>query len=190
MIQINEFGLALILFILSTAAFTIQIFTSEIFPKNKIIRLAVKVFVLVLAITLNCFFGLVAYRTKGVKAWSNLSRAAQTVVRIVSQERIPSFDKNFPFGWKVVVQTNVVIQPASIVFRCDGEVGKGEVEFAGDAGSMFTKIRSGVLLERRDMFLASFESPAFTPERAMVVMLLSKTPIRVVEFFQAPFSFP
>ena len=111
-------------------------------------------------------------------------------VSIVSQERIPSFDKDFPFGWKVVVQTNVVIQPVSIIFRCDGEIGKGEVEFAGDAGSMFFKVRSGVILDQRDMFLASFESPAFTPEKAMLVMLVSKTPIKVVEFFQTPFRFP
>ncbi len=119
-----------------------------------------------------------------------LEPAVVAKVSIVSQERIPSYDKNFPFGLKVVVQTNVVIQPVSIVFRCDGEIGKGEVEFAGDAGSIFTKIRSGVLLESQDRFLASFENPAFAPEKAMLVMLFSKTPIKVIEFFQTPFQFP
>ena len=88
------------------------------------------------------------------------------------------------------MQTTVAVQPVSIVFKCDGDVGKGSVWFAGDAGEIFTKTRSGILLQHHDMFLASFESPAFVPEKAMLLNLFSASPITVTEFETIPFTFP
>ena len=111
-------------------------------------------------------------------------------VQIITQERVPSNNQNFPFGLRVIVQTNVAIQPVSIVFRCDGEIGQGDVRFAGDTGAIFIKSRSRILPQRPDTFLVSFEFPAFTPEKAMLVTLFSKTAIRVIEFSQVPFTFP
>jgi hypothetical protein len=111
-------------------------------------------------------------------------------IRIVSQDWVPSTDPAFPYQLKVVVQTNVVIQPVSMVFECSEVVERGAVAFSGDEFEMFVKTRSGVLVDNKKIYLASFESPAFVPEKPMVVTLWSKGPIKVGRFGLVPFRFP
>jgi hypothetical protein len=84
----------------------------------------------------------------------------------------------------------VVIQPVSIVFECSEVIEHGAVAFSGDEVEMFIKTRSGVLVNNNKMYLASFESPPFVPEKPMIVTLWSKGPIKVGRFGQVPFRFP
>jgi hypothetical protein len=112
-------------------------------------------------------------------------------IRVVSQESVPSDNPELPYGLKVVVQTNVAIQPVSIVFEFTGAVGKGSVSFGGEEFIMFIKERSGPLIQYPNMFLASFESPSFGPEKAMVITVDSKERIQATGRFQkVPFRFP
>lgn len=111
-------------------------------------------------------------------------------VRIVSQDYLPSEDASTPYKLRVVVQTNVRIEPVSFVFRCSEIIEKGQVSFSGDGGLVSFKDRTGVLLAHKEAFLVSFESPAFTPEKPMLLDLYSKGPIKVLEFGQIPFTFP
>lgn len=111
-------------------------------------------------------------------------------MRIVSQDWIPSTNPQFRYELKVVVQTNVPIHPVSIAFVCDNEISEGSVAFAGDQGEMFVKVRSGVLVANKKVYLASFEEPTFTPEKNMVVLLFSTEPIKVTSFQPVPFRFP
>ena len=110
-------------------------------------------------------------------------------IRIVSQNYVSSDDQSAPYKLRVVLQTNVVIQPVSFVFECSEDIEKGNVFFSGDSAVMFVKTRSGVILEHKNAFLASFESPAFTPEKPMILTLYSQKPIKVVRFGQIPFTF-
>ena len=110
--------------------------------------------------------------------------------RIVSQEWVPSTNPKYKYELRVLVQTNVVIQPVSIVFECNALVEDGSVWFAGDAAEAFSKVRSGVILSNRKDYLASFEQPAFTPEKNMIVTLFSNEPIKVISFGEIPFRWP
>jgi hypothetical protein len=100
MIQINEFGVALALFVLSTVAFAIQIFTSNLFPNNSIARNGLRLAALCFVITLNSFMGLVTYRIKGNKPWSNVivtevpQTAAEKQIALPKQAPEKSKDAN------------------------------------------------------------------------------------------------
>ena len=132
-------------------------------------------------------------RMQTAKMQDNQSRATPPLpppiqdMRIVSQEWVPSTNPKFTYQLKVVVQTNVRIQPVSIVFICNNEIADGGVWFAGDQGVMFTMVRNGVLIANRKAYLASFDQPAFTPEKNMIVTLFSNEPIKVQSFQQVPF---
>jgi len=116
---------------------------------------------------------------------------AVETIKIVSQEQISSDNPKFPYALKVVVQTNVRIQPVSIVFEFTAPIGEGSVWFGGEEAIMFIKERSGPLVAYPNEFLASFESPAFVPEKAMIITVKSNEPIKASGRFQkVPFSFP
>lgn len=105
-------------------------------------------------------------------------------MKIVSQERYASTNTALPFALKVVVQTNIVVNPVSLLFTCNGEVGDMAFEFSGGDAMALMNDRSGVLNDKRT-FLISFESHPFTPEKPMLIYLHSKEAIRVTSFSQA-----
>lgn len=116
--------------------------------------------------------------------------ARSGIVSILAQEQIASIKPEFPYALRVVIRTDIRVQPVSLIFRCDGEISDGFVSFAGEEAIIFFKMKIGVFPNRSDLFLAMFESPALLPEKAMILTLFSKTSIRVVEMSATPFVFP
>ena len=82
----------------------------------------------------------------------------------------------------MVIQTNVLIEPVSLVFICNGEVGNGDITFGSDSGAVFTNSKIGVIPERPTAFVAVFQTPPFVPEKPMSVWLYSKSKISVVDW--------
>lgn len=112
-------------------------------------------------------------------------------LRVVSQESIVSDKPELPFAERVVVQTNVRIQPVSIVFEFTAPIGAGNVWFGGEQGVIFIKVRTGPLIHDPHFFIASFESPGFEPDKAMIITVYSKEPIQATgRWQQTPFIFP
>lgn len=128
-----------------------------------------------------------------VAVQSALEQAPPTIaqLRVVSQESVVSDRSEFPYAQKVVIQTNVRIQPVSIVFEFTAPVAEGKVWFGGEQGIVFIKVRSGPLLANPKLFIASFESPAFEPDKAMIITVYAKQPIQATgRWQQVPFTFP
>jgi hypothetical protein len=108
-------------------------------------------------------------------------------VRLVSQEQINSPLPQFPWALKVVLQTNVAIQPVSFLFECNGEIGQGEVSFGADEGLVSQWDRSGIVIGFPNRYLVSFASPGFYPDKPMILHLYSKSKISVVRWGQIPY---
>ena len=99
-------------------------------------------------------------------------------IRIASQKQISSDDPSFPFGLEVVIQTDVDIIPVKLAVLCDGPIGKGEGGFEG--GGAYTMVIQGLAQGNDHIFIAKWETPAWTPEKPIVVRLFSKSAIRAI----------
>lgn len=101
-----------------------------------------------------------------------------TGIRIASQKQVSSDDPNFPFGLEVVVQTDVDIIPVKLAILCDGPVGKGAAGF--EDGGAYTMVIQGLADGNDHIFIAKWETPAWTPQKPIVVRLFSKSAIRAI----------
>ena len=110
-----------------------------------------------------------------------LSPAPQVAhVRLASQEQVVSVQEGFPYGLRVVLQTDEKIQPFSIRLKCTGAI--GEV-IAGPQGGGPVRATQGFLEGRSDeWYVFTMEDPAFTPDKSMIITIFSKTSIRVESF--------
>ncbi len=99
-------------------------------------------------------------------------------IRIASQKQVASDNSNFPYALEVVVQTNVDISPVKLAILCDGPIGEGHAGLEG--GGAYTMIREGLAQGNGNIFIVQWETPTWTPQRSMVVRLLSKTAIHVM----------
>lgn len=101
-----------------------------------------------------------------------------TGIRIASQRQIPSDDQNLPFGLEVVVQTDVDIAPVKLAVLCDGPIGKGQAGFA--EGGAYTMMTQGLANGNDHIFITKWETPAWTPHRAIIVQLFSKSSLHAL----------
>lgn len=108
-------------------------------------------------------------------------------IRIASQRQVPSTDPNLPYALEVVVQTDRPIQPVAFALICDGMVGKGDAGFAN--GGEYSKQKYGVAQDPH-AFLFEWQSPAFTPDKPILVTLTSKTYIRAISIQRINYSWP
>jgi len=99
-------------------------------------------------------------------------------IRIASQRQIPSDEPSLPFGLEVVVQTDVDIAPVKLAILCDGPIGKGRAQF--EAAAVYTMERQGLSRGNENIFVAEWETPAWTPQRPIIVRLFSKSAIRAI----------
>jgi hypothetical protein len=106
-------------------------------------------------------------------------------IRIVSQDWISSTNPKFKYELKVIVQTNVVVEPVSFIFVCNAELGYGTWEMPGGPG--FSMVDWSQVLGNKSAYRMAFRSPAWSPENNIVVYLFSNSPIRVTSFERAPF---
>jgi hypothetical protein len=117
-------------------------------------------------------------------------------IELVSQENLSSNQPEFPYMLKVILQTHTVIQPVAFVFRCDGKIGSAVTGFGGEAVVMFVKDNNfiasvhGEPVGTNDVYVTKFESPAFSPERPMIVWLYSVEKIKMVSFQQIAYTIP
>jgi hypothetical protein len=89
-------------------------------------------------------------------------------------ESIPSTNKSFPYGLRVTIQTNMTISPTHLRVITDGEIGWGDFEFweTGETSGIHSTYAA-------NLFDFVFQSPPFTPQRSLVVTLLSVKKISV-----------
>jgi hypothetical protein len=99
-------------------------------------------------------------------------------IRIASQKQIPSDDSNLPFGLEVVIQTDTDIVPVKLAVLCDGPIGKGDAALEG--GGAYTMIIHGLAEGNDRIFITKWETPAWTPQRPILVRLFSKAAIRAI----------
>jgi predicted dithiol-disulfide oxidoreductase (DUF899 family) len=104
----------------------------------------------------------------------------------VSQEWVSSTDSKFQYDLKVIVQTNITIQPVSFVFQFDQPISIGRWSFADGGPPMIAEDWCQVQ-GNPHYYLFAFRSPAFTPEQNVILHFFSNNPIHVMEFFQRPF---
>lgn len=95
-----------------------------------------------------------------------------------------STDKAAPYAMKVVIQTNAVIQPTSLVIQCSSEIAKGELSMAG--GLLFQGMGEGYPGSDHRVYWIFFRGPAFTPEGPIIVTLMSKEPFSVKAIGRGP----
>jgi hypothetical protein len=105
-------------------------------------------------------------------------------VTIASQENVASEDVAFKYKLKVVIQTTKSVEPVDLILRCTGEIGKLA---GGPSISLmdYTQIQP----DDHTRVLLAFQSPAFTPERAIVLYLYSLSMSRVLSLEQGPSLF-
>jgi hypothetical protein len=109
-------------------------------------------------------------------------------VRIASQRQVVSTRPDLPYGWEVVLQTNLRIEPVAFYVECDSEVGEGHAGFA--TGGAYSKVKSGSMAGGSKQWGFEWETPAFTPDKPIVITLYSKQPLKVTAFHQFPYSWP
>jgi len=100
-----------------------------------------------------------------------------------AQEAVPSDDEDAPYAVKVTIQTNVAMQPTSVLVNCDGELTNGEYHLAGVGVLMghywgYTKDRHG--------YWILLKETSFRPETPIVATLKSKRPFRVLSVTKGP----
>jgi hypothetical protein len=116
------------------------------------------------------------------------SPAPQAVhVRLASQEQIVSVREGYPYGLKVVLQTDLQIQPVAILLECDGVV--GEAVYGPQGGGMIFNATDGMLEGLSDNWYAiSWDTPAFTPDKPVIITLYSKAHLTVKSFQMIPWG--
>jgi hypothetical protein len=100
-----------------------------------------------------------------------------------SQEVVSSDKEDAPYAVKVVIQTNVTMQPTSLVVRCDSEF----------AASKPMVLGAPVLMHAGEGYIANrtaywfyFAEPAFRAENPVVILLMAKQPIHVLDVQEGP----
>ncbi len=92
---------------------------------------------------------------------------------LMSTEEISSPDASLPYGIAVTLQTTVPISPTHIRLRCSGSIGKARVSFA-PSGSVSTSIMfNKQTIVKGNTFEFSFDQPAFTPQRPLLIKIFS-----------------
>jgi hypothetical protein len=89
-----------------------------------------------------------------------------------------------PYAVRVVIQTNVAIQPTSLYIQCDAEVAKGEFHLQGTGA--YRDAGEGYVNNDRRTYWFYFGDPAFRPETPLVVTLMSARPIHVQSVHRGP----
>jgi hypothetical protein len=100
-------------------------------------------------------------------------------VRITTQREIPSRNKEAPYGWEVIIQTNVTLPNILLNLVCTGPVSSGDILPSMDYTGM--TVCSTEVAPDRNVLIARMASPPVVPERPLVVRIYSKTRIRVIE---------
>jgi hypothetical protein len=100
-----------------------------------------------------------------------------------SQEATPSKREDAPYAVKVVIQTNVVIQPTSLAVRCSSEFTSAEPRVLGT--SVLQSMGEGFVRDKT-VYWFFFAAPAFRPENPVVILLMAKQPIRVLGVAEGP----
>lgn len=97
---------------------------------------------------------------------------------------VPTLDPAFRFARKIVIQTNVRLQPTALAIFCeDFAPEKIDVNWA-DSG-YFIMLRHGPSAESNRVWLVEFREPAFSPEAPLVVTLMATQTFRVVKVLRA-----
>ncbi len=102
-----------------------------------------------------------------------------------SEESVSSKKDSAPFAVRVVIQTNVAIQPTSIVLKCTSEVSEGEWSVRGVGG--LGSSGDGYAGDHSKFWLF-FGEPAFKPDTPIIVLLMAKQLIHVVSVGEGPAS--
>jgi hypothetical protein len=114
--------------------------------------------------------------------------AQPTNVRVASQENVQSPYPQMPYALRIVLQTSISIQPVSLAFECDGDIGQGAVSLGSD--QVFRAYNPKIGLLSAKVYGVSFSLPAFTPDKPMVITLYSKERIKMTRWEVTPFSRP
>jgi hypothetical protein len=100
-----------------------------------------------------------------------------------SQEAAPSKREDAPYAVKVVIQTNVVLQPTSLAVKCSSEFTAAETHVLGT--SVLQNMGEGHV-GNKTVYWFFFGAPAFRPENPVVILLMAKQPIRVLGVGEGP----
>jgi len=92
-----------------------------------------------------------------------------------TQEQTSSRREDAPYAIKVVIQTNVPLQPTSIAVKCNMQVAYGEFHMSGPT----TFLSAGQVVDR-SVYWFFFDQPTFKPETPIVLLLMAKAPISVI----------
>jgi len=110
---------------------------------------------------------------------SQLTEPAVTEGLRVTQRRVPSPSDEAPFALEVTVQSNAPVQPLGLLITCDGRISEGTFHVVGQA--ILTMVRTAIVGDAENEFYLGFASPPLTPQTPLVVMLTSKSPMRVTK---------
>ena len=77
---------------------------------------------------------------------------------------------------KAIIQTNVRVQPVYFRFECTEDVERGDLYFSGP--NQYTNIDEGVA-NNREVYWHKWDTPAFTPDKPLTLVLWSHGPIKV-----------
>ncbi len=100
-----------------------------------------------------------------------------------SEEVVSSKKDTAPFAIKVVIQTNVAIQPTSIVLKCTSEFSESEWSVRGVGGLRDTG--EGYVGDHTKFWLY-FGDPPFKPDTPIIVLLMAKQSIHVMSVEEGP----
>jgi len=101
-----------------------------------------------------------------------------------TEEPASSNREDAPYATKVVIQTNVVRQPTSLVVVCSAEVAGATYYLTGSPAMIMSG--DGYIDKDKRLFWFVFSGPPFRPETPIVVLLMAKEPIRVLSVRQGP----
>ena len=118
----------------------------------------------------------------GIQERSNPPSEAPAIKKVSwVSEATPSSDEHFPYGLKITIQTSVPISPVDLVVECTGDIGRITSWYLGEPGMlMATMVRAGVHGRTCEL---GFDSPAVTPQKPLVIILISTEKIAVKNIF-------
>lgn len=114
-----------------------------------------------------------------VKKQSNEAPPPQVKKLTYSQEVVSSDKEDAPYAVKVVIQTNVTIQPTSLAISCD-------TPFTGSKPLVSFSNGGEGYVGTNKVYWLFFKEPAFRPEYPIMVLLMAKSPIRVLAVSEGP----
>lgn len=95
-----------------------------------------------------------------------------------SYEEISSPYEKFPYAIAVTLQTTVPISPVHIRLKCDAPIRQADVSFAPAGAISVSNIWNKQMVIKGSILDFSFDQPPFTPQRPLVVRILSDSPIK------------